>query len=119
MDDSTHMSFSTGRFYIIDLYSTMVLLRNLSQTYNNAHSSHPIKRATVSSTSTVAMKLSLLLLLLIPLYVQSRHRREDTKEQRERPEEQHVRRVQQMEVPIVSCAGGAFREWYIPLHTLL
>jgi uncharacterized membrane protein len=58
--------------------------------------------------SIFSMKLFLLLLLLLPLFVQARHRRDDAKGQHERPEQQHSRRVQQEpEVLIVSCAGGA------------
>jgi hypothetical protein len=67
------------------------------------------------------MKLSLLLLSLLPLFVQARHHREASEDQREQSKQQHVRRVQQLpEVSIVSCAGDAIHlDPGIPLHTLL
>jgi hypothetical protein len=67
------------------------------------------------------MKLSLLLLSLLPLFLQARHRGEDAKEQHERPDQQHVRRLQQAEVPIVvvSFTGGAFRldPWHFTAYS--
>jgi hypothetical protein len=67
------------------------------------------------------MKLSLLLLSLLPLFVQARYHREATKEQLERSKKQHARRrVQLPVVLIVSCARDAFRfDPGNPLHTLL
>jgi hypothetical protein len=70
-------------------------------------------RVSIHYTATFStMKLSLLLLSLLPLFALARNRREDAKEQHERPEQQYIRRVQVPQVPSVSCANGAFRfDW--------
>jgi hypothetical protein len=63
------------------------------------------------NNSNILMKLSLLLLSLLPLFAQARDREEDDKHQHERPEKQYVRRVKLQKLPdwwgIVSCADSS------------
>jgi hypothetical protein len=105
-------SYDLTLMYTLVWYPYRTVLR-FSLLINQAATIRYIHSVTVKTT--FSMKLSLLLLSLLPLFLQARHRREDTREQHERPDQQHVRRVQQAEVPIVCCtAGGEFR--LVPWH---